>query len=440
MQGRQNVQISKSLALIATVFVAGIFLSACPGPDCKTNGDCEQGQYCQRELSQDLGQCQSDCDAFWSCPQDSHCTAYGQCQLDIKPPVLEISDPSGEVTGLAGEVFSVVGTVHFLGEQARLTISREDFRGCSPMLPIVVTINGRRDRELSYDFTVPNISLPEGGGILRIKAEVNELSVEATRNLSAGEMCPDCPRIILNTPSSSILDPNLLYTSLAGRVDGAANNALRWQVLGPQGRLLDANLPVDTAGTFVQNAIPLYLGRNVLSVEARNAAGTTSCQRILQSQGRSEDRIFASLTWESANADLDLHIVPPGGQYGLGDCSAALAEEQRFSQCKTSADAQAYGPETLIITNTASAGSYGIIVVPFSGSLGDTAPASLRVLSHNRLIAAMGPRDIDPGQAKLWVLGVVQLEQESQNSSFIPIDQMIDFAPTRPPEDWPEFR
>lgn len=431
-------------AWFITFALGGITLavttSACQDKSCTQTHDCEPGQYCDLLLGESLGQCKSDCDDFWTCPEDAHCTAHGQCQIDPQPPTLSLTNPQHEVVGEPGDLFAVKGVLHFLGEQAVLSLSREDFGGCDPMLPIVVNIPGSNDQPIDYTFTFPDIRLPDGGGVLRVSAEVSDLHSEVTRNLSAGTTCLDCPRIVLNTPESAQLETNVFFSPLAGRVDQVANNALRLKVLGPEGQSLSTGLNIDSAGQFNQNVIPLFLGSNILSVEAHNDFGVSRCQRLLVSQGRFTDRIFASLTWEQADSDLDLHIVPPGGIYGPGDCSAAVSPSTRAPLCEVSGDAQAFGPETLAISSAAAAGVYGVIVVGFSGSPDQTAPASLRLLSHNRLIGAMGPRPIAADRPQLWVVGTVHLGTEAQDSHFVPLDQMLDYAPTRPPEDWPEFR
>lgn len=417
----------------------------CPGPPCALDRDCEPGHYCALAEDQNQGNCAQDCNEFWTCPQGSLCAVNGQCQLEARAPQLVVTEPRGAVEGQPGDTFRVAGYVAFLGSSAELTVSIINHGGCEPSPPTSVEISGDRSRELKVPFALPSVTMPSGGGLLKVEVHQDSYHTSVTRELNSPDRCPGCPQLELTEPTSGELEPRVFFTQLFGSVSDLDNGTARWTVESQLGNFLSAPLHPGSTGQFGSQLVPLDLGRNWISIQATNSAGTSTCRRYLQTSTANQDRLLVSLGWSSGVTDLDLHLVPPAGSYGPSDCSAAVSEETRFSGCTVLGDAQAFGPETVVIPADGPSGTYGILVVGFFGPQQAVVPAYVSVQASGGdhgmggQLAMVGPRDMTATRSEIWVVGTVHLPEGDGTPSFTSIDEMIDFAPTRSPEDWPPY-
>jgi len=414
-------------------------LVGCPGPPCDGDRDCETGFYCAIDESSGEGRCSQDCNDFFGCPEESFCNNRGQCQLEPEPPQLSLTEPAGTVQGEPGDPIPVAGEVRFRGEVLSLSVQTEDWRGCDPDPGLHVDIDGDPERVLTVPFSFPALALPAGGGELIVEARQGVFKVQERRQLVAGDPCEGCPQIRITAPQSGALADRLFFSRLTGEVEGAFTGAAYWSVGNGDLATLQAPLTVDINGRFEDVMTPLELGRNWISVRVSNDAGSSVCHRYLDTSALSGDRLEVTLGWSSADADLDLFVIPPGGRYGPGACSAALSDEARADACLIFGDAFGYGPETVVIPTSGATGSYGILVVGFSATAGEIVETYLRIFSHGRQLAALGPRELEPGRAQIWVAGVATVAADRAGAGFVTLDEIIDYAPTRTPEAWPPY-
>ncbi|MBN2361705.1 MAG: hypothetical protein JXR83_19790 [Deltaproteobacteria bacterium] len=423
-------------ALVTALTLAG---AGCPGPPCQVDSDCEAGHYCAVGAAGSAGQCAQDCNDWSRCPAESFCNSRGRCQLSPKEPTLVLTEPPAVVRGDPGDRFRVAGEVRFLGALATLRMQREDARGCDPVPEVVYQLPGDPGRELTFAFEFPEASLPDGGGTLRVAVELGPFRVEVSRLLEAGELCADCPRLTLHEPTSGSLADRLFFAPLSGVASGFDGDSLRWVVTAEDGTQLSGPIAAASGGQFAKALAPLRLGLNGVAVEASNQAGSARCQRLVETAAVATDLLEVTVGWSSPDADLDLHLVPPGGRYGPGDCSAAVSELTRASGCTVFGDAQAGGPETLVVPQNGALGTYGILVVGFSAPPGQIVRSYVRIISRGRELGAIGPRDLVPARAEIWVVGTVTLAAADADSAFTALDEIIAYAPVRTPETWPPY-
>ncbi|MFH1811636.1 MAG: hypothetical protein ABIJ09_23045 [Pseudomonadota bacterium] len=415
--------------------VIALAAMACSGPPCRGHNDCEQGSYCDVARGALEGACARDCDALWSCPEGTFCTNRGQCQLESRAPELIVEEPAGAIEGEPGQTFLVRGRVRFLGAEATLRIEREDHAGCDAFRPYLLRLPGDRSKVIEFPFEIPAIALPDGGGLLRVEATVGDRHAVVERSLNSGLLCPDCPRLEILQPVSAQLEARSLFTWAAGRVDRVEPSAATWHVRTDDGQSL--TLPFAQVGAEL--LLPLFLGHNTVALEASNAAGTRRCERWVDTTAPATDRLQVVLGWDSPEVDLDLHLIPPGGRYGPEDCSAAVSQSTRFAGCQVGADARAHGPEWALVPSSGPSGTYGILVVGFGGAGAAASGAYVRVLSHGTLIAALGPRDLSPARGEIWVVGTAAVGVHGAAAAFTPVDEILGYAPSHAPEDWPPY-
>lgn len=192
------------------------------------------------------------------------------------------------------------------------------------------------------------------------------------------------PVAIIDCPSSS--DPPETLS-----LDGSASNdpqgyeplAYTWSILeqpdGSNGTIADDNAEstsmfVDAAGTW----------RVSLSVE--NTAGIVSAPAECEFEAVPDDSLYVELVWDAGNADVDLHLIQEGAEFGElpGDCcwcnpnpswgESGTADDPDLSLDNT----VGFGPESITLPSPYE-GDYTVWAHYFSDSGGGTTTATVRI-------------------------------------------------------------
>ncbi len=296
----------------------------------------------------------------------------------------------------------------------------------------VVRVGDDREAFRVLPFTVDRVAVEPKTRLLEVVASIG--GVTARREIPVQVECLACPMVRLDQPGPLERLPTTSLPLLRGSVSPPPPVAA-WRVRGQAGGLLDGRLPLDPNGSFRVENLPLFAGTNQVEVGVSGAA-STRCSTVVVAPGQ-ERGLTMVLTWEGAGADLDLHLVGPGGRYG--DPSSSLsARTPRPSFGGTVEDGiGGIGPDVIRLTSPDS-GRYGVVVEPVFGG----AEGLLRVFFDGVPVvqAPLGPEFLDADTPELWIVGTVAIE--GSDVRFTPLGQRlpVDLPPVQPPEAWPTFR
>jgi len=167
-------------------------------------------------------------------------------------------------------------------------------------------------------------------------------------------------------------------------------------------------LQTDRLGAFVQR-VPLFAGQNRVTITAESAQGAARRELGVRCTLPAPDLLIC-LTWDTP-ADLDLHLVRPGGEYeGVpDDCfwfnphpDWGVPKDRRDDPELIIEDRDGYGPECIVLPRPA-AGTYSLYVYHYPGS-GNEPPAratlSIWYLGYEYRV---GPFSVAEGDEPSWM-------------------------------------
>ena len=204
---------------------------------------------------------------------------------------------------------------------------------------------------------------------------------------------------------------------------------------------MDGTLPFRN-DRYILDDVPLFPGLNQVEVVVSGVGsgrGEARCTVQVNAGVTAEAGLRAILTWDGPTADLDLHLVGDGGQYG--DPTSSLSSRTRnpigFSG-QVDDDFDGLGPEVLTVASLPD-GTYGLVVEAVFDDRDPGSTAFLRVLYDGRTLTAgpIGPQYLQAIAGDLWVAGVVEVS--NGQAAFRSVDEraVASSPPTTAPSAWP---
>lgn len=437
------------LVLICSLFAAS-FSAACGGVPCSGQNDCPFGSFCVNEggATGAGGVCKHECISFEDCEQpdldvaDAVCTNEGRCRIQPKPPRLIVFEPQTDMVYPEGtRTIRVTGEVETAAEMVAIEVSPTSENGCAGGLQQGMSVrNPNPGRFQRMAFAIDDVELDPGRSELAIAARIAGAS--RAQKIDVELACPGCARIMVTEPTRFASALGLELPILRGSIQPAVQLAA-WRVRSPTGDILDGVLPVDAAGNFSIDHLPLFAGLNRVEVVASGVGsgiGEARCSTIVTSAIGSESGLRVLLSWDGANSDLDLNIIGPSGRFGdPGHSLSPRAQRPSFGG-SIEDDADGFGPEVARVPAPPD-GVYGLIVEPIIDGGDFGSDAVVRILFDGRSVVRgpIGPRHVTSLDGRLWVAGKMIVDGSSV--TFESIDELVSAAnpPTRPPSDWPAF-
>lgn len=421
-------------------------LFACGGPPCRLQNDCPIGYYCILDIpvaGKAEGTCRRDCKTSADCEQPggayrAYCSNEGRCRTQARPPELRVLEP--EVDSLYPEGtrrVRVSGEVESAAERVVIRAASRMQDGCGGGGQRTISIDNPTPGDfVVLPFVMDDLVVDPGRHTLEVVA-----SVEASERRVQIEFevpCPGCAKINILRPTSSEPIGRLEIPVLAGTIDPLVRSAV-WRVHSPMGALFDGRLSVSTDSAFYLERIPLFPGQNRLEVVVTGVGsglGESRCSTLVFSGIAVERGLRLLLSWDSG-ADLDLHLVGPGGHYGDLATSLSARSPAPVFGGSVEDDADGFGPEVIQLEDVPD-GVYGVVVEPVFDQAGQGANAFVRILHKGTLVTgAIGPQYVSADRGELWVAG--KLEKSGDTATFTPVNQIVPASvpPTTSPDVWP---
>src|SRR5688572_18786097 len=136
-----------------------VALSACGGPPCKSQSECEVGSYCVLDVKSGgtpSGQCVADCFVNADCEQPNDnisraiCTNQGQCRVEPLPPRLTVFEPEPDALFDEGtRTLRVTGEVESAAKNVTVTAFSAGNGNCSGGPPRIVNVSNEREGEFT---------------------------------------------------------------------------------------------------------------------------------------------------------------------------------------------------------------------------------------------------------------------------------------------------
>ncbi len=439
----------RTLTLLVLV-AAGLTSPGCGSESCTSQSDCSVGTYCVLSIGSGRaeGSCQSDCVSPADCEQPESsasraiCTNEGRCRVEAIPPRLVVLEPEPDTLFEEGtQRIRLEGEVEMAAARATVVVTTGGNRGCGTGISRQITVENTTGGFARVPFVLDDVLVDPG----RIQLLVNASVPGATRTYPVPVRvdCPGCAQVTVTTPRPNSTGNGLKLDDLVGSVDQPVASAI-WRVRGGGG-VLDGTLPVEANGRdFAIEDLPLFPGSNrveVIVTGIGQGRGESRCSIRVNAGVSVEAGLRAILTWDGPTADLDLHIVGPGGTFG--DALTTLSSRSRSPSGFTGTvedDFDGLGPEIVTIASLPD-GIYGVIVEAVFDDQDPGASAFLRLLYDGQTLTSgpIGPQYLQAVASDLWVAGVLRVS--GGQAAFEPIGERISAItpPTTPPSQWPVF-
>lgn len=430
-------------------FLVGVLLliSACGGPPCRLQEDCPIGYYCILDVptsGRAQGSCVRDCAVAADCEQPTSnasraiCTNEGRCRVQSRPPRLRVLEPEVDAIYPEGtRRIRVSGEVQSASERVVVRANSRMREGCGGGGQRTLTLDNPTPGEFAVlPFVIDDLVVDPGLHTLDVSASVDGSEQRAVIDFEVP--CPGCAQITITRPAPSDGAPGLELGALSGNVTPLVRSAV-WRIHGARGALFDGRLPINSDSAFYLERLPLFPGQNRVEVVVTGVGsglGEARCSTLVFSGVGFEPGYRMLLSWDS-QADLDLHLIGPGGRYGDLASSLSPRSAQPLFGGTVVDDSDGYGPETMSLADPAD-GVWGLVVEPVFDAGGQGASAFLRLLYEGSLVTgAVGPQYVSADRGELWVVGT--LTKSGNSVTFAPVNQVIsaNLPPTTPPELWP---
>jgi uncharacterized protein YfaP (DUF2135 family) len=205
--------------------------------------------------------------------------------------------------------------------------------------------------------------------------------------------CTACPS---SSDSTFTVDAGTATSqSLSGQVTGAVGNGTFYVESAPDANgnreQISGAIPTDASGNYAVT-VPLFCGVQTLKLVWTNAAGTLVIVKQVTTSGCTQADIRATITWDSAGDDWELHLIKPGGrindQTNLTDCTWTtcigtqpdwgVVGDSTDNPSKDVDDTDTYGPENIYLSKPET-GRYTVMVEHWGPGSPSTGQAILNV-------------------------------------------------------------
>ena len=431
-------------AVVASIVAAAVI--HCGTENCSTQEDCPIGFYCVLNFAAGRaeGTCEQDCASSSDCAQPASnasraiCTNEGRCRVEPRPLRLVIRDPEPDTVFEEGtQSIALSGEIEMPSGSTTLMVTTSGNRGCGTGISRQITIENTTGGFTSVPFVLNDVILDPGDSELMVQAISQGGAMMSPIPVSVA--CPGCADIRISQPRTNSTVPALKLPFLRATVSPNAGAAV-WRVQG-LGGVLDGTLPFNGID-YGANDVPIFPGPNRVEVVVTgfgSGRGETRCTVLVNAGVTAETGLRAILTWDGQTADLDLHLIGPGGQYG--DPATTLSSRTRnplgFSGVVED-DFDGLGPEVITVNNLPD-GEYGLVVEAVFDDLDPGSTALLRVLFDGRTLTSgpIGPQYLQAIAGDLWIVGTVQVT--NGQAAFRSVDLRATAAnpPTAAPSVWP---
>lgn len=435
--------------LIAVFGLALGPLAGCNVETCRSQGDCSFGSYCVLEVSgsgEASGQCVQDCLTAEDCPTANPsverpiCTNEGRCRVEARPPRLFVVEPEVDTLFEEGtRRLRVTGEVETAAESVTITVVSRTEGTCFGGPKRSVTVDNPSPGTFSsLPFVVDRVLVDPGLTNLSVTAAVQ--SSRRTSQVLVEIPCPGCADIAVEAPAHNSAVAGLVAPRLAGRIDPAPSRAL-WRVHSSAGDVFDGTLLVDGGGGFRLDRLPLFAGPNRVEVVVTGLGqglGEARCSTAVVSSVAQERGLRAVMSWDGATADVDLHLVGPGGVFGEPTNSLSPRSPTPVFGGEVADDFDGLGPEVLRLEAMPD-GVYGVIVEPVTDGADPGSNVFVRLLFEGRALTSgpIGPAYLSAKRGEIWVLGALRVA--GGRAELVEVDEIVEIAnpPTQPPSAWP---
>ncbi|MCK6547180.1 hypothetical protein L6R52_15120 [Myxococcota bacterium] len=446
--------LKRALQIFAAASMAGLaWVASCGGPPCRAQDDCPLGYYCVLELggagSIGSGQCEFDCLSADDCPQPSDnvsraiCDNEGRCSTIARPPRLILLEPETDTIYPEGtRSIRVSGEVETAAPRVVVSVRSSGGNGCSGGAPREVVVTNPNAGTLArLPFVLDGVVLDPGKSTILVDASIG--AAKRATSVEVEVECPGCARLAVLEPGRRATVPALELRHLSGTVDPPTPAVAIWRVFNQSGDVIDGIMDV-RAGRFDVERLPLFPGVNRVEVVVTGVGtglGESRCSVLVTSSVTSEDGLRAILQWNGRSADLDLHVVGPGGHFGDPATSLSSRSPAPFFGGQLYDDAEGYGPEVARVPFPVD-GAHGLVVEPIIDGADLGTDALVRVLFRGRPLFSgpVGPRWVTSDAGELWIVGVATLEGGA--ASWRVIDELVPAArpPVTTPDAWPLYQ
>lgn len=423
------------LALVVLV------MPGCTGETCRGVNDCSFGYYCvlDRNASRVSGHCEQDCIQNSDCPsaalaaERAICDNDGRCRNVQRVPKLRLRTPEpGTVLDAAQRSLEITGEVETAASRVRVEVRAVGSEACPGGAPVLLELGNEADAFRELPFLVDDLAIDPF--TREVEVQVSSGTATRRRTVALVPSCEDCG-LGIQAPARAEETRIRRLPWLVGQAR-PEDGLVGWRVRGGRGGLFEGvGAPDPTSGGFRFPDLPLFAGSNQLEVVVWRPEGELRCTSYVRAPGV-ERGLRVVLTWDDPDSDLDLHLVGPGGRFGMlgQDLSPATGPALGGTFLD---DFDGLGPEWLEVPVLAD-GVYGVLVEPHSGS----GSAMVRIFQDGAPLDVLpaGPRFLDTDRADLWV--VATLEVSRGTASLRALDERLDrdAAPTTAPSLWPAFQ
>lgn len=442
----------RAIQILAAFVVMGLaWVASCGGPPCRSQDDCPLGYYCVLDLGGSgigSGQCEYDCLSSGDCPQPNDgvsraiCDNEGRCTTLARPPRLILLEPETDTVYAEGtRSIRVSGEVETAAARVIVSVRSSGHSGCSGGAPREVAVNNPNVGTLArLPFVIDGVVLDPGPSTIIVEASIG--AAKRATSVEVDVECPGCAVLAITEPGRRATVAGFELRHLAGTVEPPTPSTAIWRVFSASGDVIDGIMDV-ASGRFDVERLPLFPGLNRVEVVVTGVGsglGESRCSVLVTSSMTSEDGLRAILQWNGRSADLDLHVVGPGGRWGDAATSLSSRSLRPFFGGQLFDDAEGYGPEVARVAFPVE-GAYGLVIEPVVDGEDLGTDALVRVFFQGRPMFAgpVGPRYVTSDAGELWVVGVVTIEGGA--ASWRALDELVPAArpPSTSPEAWPIY-